>query len=136
MIGELFKKYREQISYLFFGVMTTLVNWVSYYLFAYLVFGSFDIDKSVSKAIAVVIAVIFAFVVNKLFVFESKTNEHIFREIVTFVGARAFSAVIEVGGFKLFVDMLNYNDTLVNIAVSVFVVLLNYVLSKFLIFKK
>ena len=79
---------------------------------------------------------IFAFVVNKLFVFESKTNEHIFREIVTFVGARAFSAVIEVGGFKLFVDMLNYNDTLVNIAVSVFVVLLNYVLSKFLIFKK
>ena len=136
MIRELFKKYREQISYLFFGVMTTLLNWVSYYLFAYLVFGGFDIDKSVSKAIAVVLAVIFAFVVNKLFVFESKTNEHLFREIVTFCGARALSSIIEVGGFKIFVDTLGYNDTVVNIAVSVFVVLFNYVLSKFLIFKK
>ncbi len=136
MIRELFKKYREQISYLFFGVMTTLVNWVSYYLLAYLVFGGFDIDKSVSKAIAVVLAVIFAFVVNKLFVFESKTNEHLFREIVTFSGARALSSIVEVGGFKIFVDTLGYNDTVVNIAVSVFVVLFNYVLSKFLIFKK
>ena len=136
MIRELYKKYREQILYLFFVVMTTLVNWVSYYLFAYLVFGGFDIDKSVSKAIAVILAVIFAFVVNKLFVFESKTNEHILREIVTFFGARVLSSIIEVGGFKIFVDMLGYNDTVVNVAVSVFVVLFNYVLSKFLIFKK
>ena len=151
MIGELFKKYREQISYLFFGVMTTLVNWVSYYLFAYLVFGSFDIDKSVSKAIAVVIAVIFAFVVNKLFVFESKgwSLKTISKELTGFLGARIFSFLVEEGGMFLFVSVLGMGEKALSLAgititgqlvakilLAVGVVALNYIFSKFFIFKK
>ncbi len=136
MIGELFKKYREQISYLFFGVMTTLVNWGVYYLFAWLILGEGDLNKSISKAIAWVFAVVFAFVTNKFFVFETKSGEHLLREILTFFGARVLSGVVEVVGFAILVDGLKFNDFVINIVIAVFVVIFNYVLSKFLIFKK
>ncbi|MBQ6893060.1 MAG: GtrA family protein, partial [Clostridia bacterium] len=73
MIGELFKKYREQIMYVFFGGFTTLVNWGVYALFADFVLGEGDMNKSISKTIAWGAAVIFAFITNKFFVFEHKS---------------------------------------------------------------
>ena len=58
------------------------------------------------------------------------------REFLTFFGARALSGLVEIGGFALLVDVLGLNDWIVKIAIAVFVVIANYVLSKFLIFKK
>lgn len=133
ILRELFKKYREQIAYLFFGVMTTLVNWVTYALFSGIGFGE---SKTVANAIAWIVAVLFAFFTNKFFVFEHKNGKHIFREFLAFFGARALSGFAEIGGFALFVDILHFNDWLVKILLSVFVVIANYVLSKFLIFRK
>lgn len=135
MIGELFKKYREQITYLFFGVMTTAVNYVTYWLCSSLILGE-DSLLTVSQTIAWLVSVLFAFITNKFCVFKGTTNEHIAREFLTFFGARAASGLIEIGGFALFVDMLHFNDWIVKIAIAVFVVIFNYVLSKFLIFKK
>lgn len=132
ILRELYKKYREQITYLFFGGMTTLVNWVTY---ALLTGFSEDMNKSLANAIAWGAAVLFAFFTNKFFVFRHK-SEHIFREFLTFFGARALSGLVEIGGFALFVDVIGFNDWIVKIAIAVFVVIANYVLSKFLIFKK
>ena len=67
ILRELFKKYREQISYLFFGGMTTLVNWVTY---AILTGISDDFNKSLANTIAWFAAVLFAFFTNKFFVFQ------------------------------------------------------------------
>ena len=132
-IGELFNKYRELIVYVFFGGLTTLVNWVTYGLLT----GIFDsLNLSVANSIAWIISVVFAFFTNKFWVFEHKSDEHILREFVTFFGARALSGLVEIGGFALLVDLCKFNDWVVKIAIAVFVVIFNYVLSKFLIFKK
>ena len=133
MIRELLKKYREQIAYLFFGGLTTLVNWGTYALLT--VFPSFT-NLSAANAAAWLAAVLFAFFTNKFFVFRHKSDEHMLREFLTFFGARVLSGIVEIGGFALLVDVMHLNDWLVKIAISVFVVLANYVLSKFLIFKK
>ena len=134
-IRELLKKYREQISYLFFGVMTTAVNYITYWLCSSVIFPDSSL-LTVSQTIAWLVSVLFAFVTNKFLVFKGDGNEHIAREFLTFFGARAVSGLIEIGGFALFVDMLGFNDWIVKLAIAVFVVIFNYVLSKFLIFKK
>lgn len=133
ILRELFKKYREQVSYLFFGGMTTLVNWITY---AILTGISDDFNKSLANTIAWFAAVLFAFFTNKFLVFKHKSSEHFLREFLTFFGARALSGLVEIGGFALFVEVIGFNDWIVKIAIAIFVVIANYVLSKFLIFKK
>lgn len=135
-IRELFKKYREQIAYLFYGVLTTVVNFLIYSLFAYIIFGNGEEYKTAAQTIAWLASVIFAFFTNKFRVFKHEGDSHIAREFLTFFGARAVSGLVEIGGFALLVDGLGINDMMVKIALSVFVVIANYVLSKFLIFKK
>ena len=134
-IGELFKKYREQISYLFFGVLTTAVNFLTFALISELGLIKGEFSETVANTIAWFCAVLFAFFTNKFWVFEHKNNSPLLREFLTFFGARALSGVIENGGFALFVDVLNFNKWIVKISLSVFVIIFNYVLSKFLIFK-
>ena len=132
-IGELFKKYREIIVYVFVGGLTTLANWITY---ALLTFGFDSINLSFANTVAWAVSVIFAFFANKFIVFKHENGEHILREFLTFLGARVLSGLFEIGGFALLVDLLHFNDWLVKIGIAVFVVIANYVLSKFLIFKK
>ncbi|MBE6679558.1 MAG: GtrA family protein [Ruminococcaceae bacterium] len=132
-LGELFKKYRELIVYVFVGGLTTIINWVTYALLTQC-FGALNL--SIANTIAWAVSVIFAFFANKFWVFEHKSDEHILREFMTFLGARVLSGLIEIGGFALLVDVLLFNDWIVKIGIAVFVVIANYVLSKFLIFKK
>ena len=132
-IRELYKKYREQIAFLFFGGMTTLVNWITY---AILTGTSTEFNKIFAESLAWFAAVIFAFFTNKFFVFEKKSTEKFLLEFIGFFGARALSGLVEVGGFALLVGVFKFNDWIVKIAISALVVLANYVLSKFLIFKK
>ena len=132
-IRELYKKYREQIAFLFFGGMTTLVNWITY---AILTGPSTEFNKILAEALAWFAAVIFAFFTNKFFVFEKKSTDKLLLELIEFFGARALSGLVEVGGFAMLVGVFKFNDWIVKIAISALVVLANYVLSKFLIFKK
>lgn len=132
-IRELYKKYREQIAFLFFGGMTTLVNWITY---AILTGTSAEFNKILAEALAWFAAVIFAFFTNKFFVFEKKSTDKLLLELIEFFGARALSGLVEVGGFALLVGVFKFNDWIVKIAISALVVVANYVLSKFLIFKK
>ena len=101
-IKELFQKYKTVIAYLFFGVCTTVVNWVAYILFM-LLLNNFIADTNltiiISNVIAWIFAVIFAFITNKLWVFDSKSFEKkkLFYEIWTFVSARLVTLLIETG---------------------------------------
>ncbi|MGN0533414.1 MAG: GtrA family protein [Eubacterium sp.] len=145
---RLFEKYKELITYVVFGVLTTLVNFVSFWLFNKILGEKLYL---LSNIIAWVISVIFAYVTNKLWVFESKSWKPsvVGREIPEFVGARVFSLLIEEGGLWLFVDVLNFDKfgftlfgfdvtgkLIAKVVLAVIVVILNYIFSKLVIFKK
>ena len=147
-IKEVITKYKELLLYLIFGVLTTLVNLLTFWSFTKILGDELYL---INNAIAWVVGVIFAFVTNKLFVFESKSwNVKIAgKELTEFVGARLFSFGVEEGGMWLFVDILAFGEkslTLFGITITgqiiaklvlaVIVVILNYFFSKFIIFKK
>ena len=144
---DFIKKHKEAVLYIVFGALTTLVNFVVFILFNLLLGEELYL---VSNFIAWVFAVIFAFVVNKLIVFESRsmTVKTLFREIGEFTLARVFSFGIEELGLFLLVDLIAFSFTLelfgfsitwpiiVKLLLAVIVVILNYFFGKFIIFKK
>ncbi|MBQ3087771.1 MAG: GtrA family protein [Clostridia bacterium] len=137
----------EVLMYLIFGVLTTVVNFVVFWLCgkitdadkALLTLGGFTLKwVYLANAIAWVSSVIFAFVTNKLFVFESKAKDSgsVMRELVSFFGARILSFVLfDVLMFALLYDVLHLNEYLVKVINSVFVVIFNYVASKLVVFR-
>lgn len=133
-VKQLWIKYKEVINYLMFGVLTTLVNYVSYIIFTRV----FSVDMFVSNLVAWFLSVVFAFITNKLIVFESKefTPKVIVKEGVSFMIARVFSLLLDMLILYLMADLLGMNDLIVKIISNVIVIIVNYVLSKFLIFKK
>ncbi|HBF4437622.1 TPA: GtrA family protein [Clostridioides difficile] len=128
------KKHKETILYLFFGAFTTLVNIVSYLFFTRVILFNF----MVANALAWILAVLFAYVTNKFFVFESKNTNFIFlvKELLTFIGLRFTSGLVEMIIMYVMVDLLFINDFLTKIATNIIVIVLNYIFSKLLIFKK
>ena len=124
---------RETVLYVVFGVLTTAVNYAVYYLCRHL-----GVDYKIANVIAWIFAVIFAFVTNKLFVFESKSRKPalVLRELVLFAGARVFSLLIEEGFLLFTVEVLHGNDRIMKLIAAVFVVIINYFFSKFLVFRK
>lgn len=124
-------QYKEIINYLFFGVLTTIVNFITYIVFAKLI----HLDETISNAIAWITSVIFAYITNKIYVFESKDKD-IIKEMIKFVGCRAFSGVLDIVLFFIFVHFMKINDIMAKIINSILVVILNYIFSKLWIFKK
>lgn len=133
-LKELLIKYREILSYIFWGVATTVVNYVVYFSCTQLL----QINYLTSNVLSWAAAVIFAFFTNKAFVFSANSWKlHVlFSEFWRFVSGRVLSGAVETLLLFVFVDLINLNDGLVKIAIGVVVVLLNYVLSKLLVFTK
>lgn len=139
-IIELYQKYlskyvnRETITYLISGVLTTIVNYVTYVICTMVL----DIDKYTSNIIAWIIAVLFAYVVNDIWVFKSIRNGLIpeIAKIIKFFAARVFSLLVEVLGLYLFTTLMSFNDLIVKAALAVVVIILNYIFSKLFIFNK
>lgn len=131
---KLLMQYRELISYGFWGVATTLVNYAVYFLCTRVL----TLDPLAANVLAWAVSVAFAYVVNKLFVFSSKSWERpvVLREAWQFVSARLFSGVLETAGIFLFVTLLHFHDGVVKIIAGIVVILLNYVLSKWVVFRK
>ena len=134
-IKGLYLEYKEIINYLIFGVLSTVVNFASYFIFAKL----FHIDEVVSSGLSWFCAVLFAYITNKIFVFESKTKtvKEFIKEMMSFFACRVLSGILcDVGTFALMVKVLNINDVIAKIVTQIMVVILNYVLCKLVIFKK
>lgn len=146
-IKRMFIKHKEIIMYLIFGVLTTVVSWGSYAIFE-MTFKDAIVDTNVLVAVANVlswvVAVLFAYITNKFFVFESKSFRPtvVFKEIGLFVGSRLISGAVEWIGVP-FLVWVGLNQTIfgvegmvAKVLVSVIVVILNYILSKLIVFKK
>ena len=125
-----FKKYRQVIDYLFWGAATTVVNYIVYFLLTRVCFTGIVPANLAAWAVSV----IFAFWVNRAFVFHGEGN--LLKEFFLFTGGRVFSGALETGMLWLFVDMLHFHDGVIKITASVIVVILNYIFSKFIIFAK
>jgi UDP-N-acetylglucosamine transferase subunit ALG13 len=128
-----YNKYREVISYLFFGGCTTLINIVSFFLLRLI-----NCPLFISNLFAWIISVFFAFITNKIFVFESKDknkNKVIF-ECLSFFFFRVVSLVFDMGCMYLLINVLNVNELISKIISNIFVIIINYVFSKLIIFKK
>ncbi|MFL8798096.1 MULTISPECIES: GtrA family protein [unclassified Clostridioides] len=128
------KKHKETILYLFFGAFTTLVNIVSYLFFTRVILFNFMI----ANALAWILAVLFAYVTNKFFVFESRRVElkFLFKEFLSFVSFRLISGIIEMVIMYIMIDLLFVNDVIVKIFTNIVVIILNYLFSKMIIFRK
>ena len=133
-IKALASRYRDIIVYLVFGVLTTVVNYIIYLP----CYNGLGLSGSVSNAIAWVGAVAFAYLTNKPFVFRSLdwSAKTVVPELTKFVGCRVGSGVLETAIIFLTVDLLGWNGNVMKLLTSVLVVVLNYIGSKLLVFKK
>lgn len=131
---ELIRKYWDVISYLFFGVLTTVVNYIVYLP----VYNLLGFSAALSNAIAWAVAVVFAYLTNKPFVFKSHdwSAKTVIPELTKFVTCRAASGVAETLILLVSVDILGWNGNVWKLITSVLVVVLNYFASKLLVFKK
>ena len=137
MVNKLFaliRRHYDVLSYLFFGVLTTVVNYLVYLP----CYNLLHISASISNVIAWVAAVAFAFVTNKPFVFQSHdwSASVVLPELTKFVGCRVGSGVLETAILFVTVDCLQWNGNVIKLIVSVLVVILNYFCSKLLVFRK
>lgn len=130
----LYLNYKEIINYLVFGALAMAVNFISYFIFARIL----KIEEVISSGLAWLCAVIFAYITNKMFVFESKTKtkKEFLKECVSFFLARIVSGILcDVGTFAVMVKVLHINDILSKLVTQVMVVIVNYIFSKFIVFK-
>lgn len=130
---ELVKKHWDIVTYLFFGVLTTVVNY-AVYLPCYNLLG---LSATISNIIAWVVAVAFAYLTNKPWVFKSHdwSMKVVLPELSKFVACRVGSGVLETGMIFVFVDLMGINGNVFKLITSVLVVILNYIGSKLLVFK-
>ena len=133
-LADWYRKHQEGMRYLIFGALTTLVNIVAYAIFYYI----FNISNGVSNVIAWVVGATFAYITNKLYVFNSKVNskKELLKEIVYFYGCRLLTLAVDEGSMILTVDKFGWNALLMKIIANIIVIILNFVFSKLLIFKK
>lgn len=125
-----YRRHREALLYLFFGVLTTGVSWGSFYLFCY----PLGINELIANALSWVAAVLFAFFTNRTWVFTARGN--LLREILLFFAARLTTLGIEEALLFLFVTHLGLEAMIVKIAGNLLVLVLNYIFSKLIVFRK
>ncbi len=130
MMSDWIKIDRELILYVVFGAFTFFVNLISYFFFADLL----GINYLVSNAIAWFLSVLFAYITNRIWVFESK-SPNILKEMSLFFGGRIFSGVVDMLLMYTFIDLLVFDSSISKIIVQIIVIILNYIFSKLIVFK-
>ena len=141
---DLFNKYREIIMYLIMGVATTVVSWISFAILTKIILIDSEVIRvTIANVLSWIISVLFAYVTNKIWVFNSRSWEFKFviKELIKFVSARLLTGFLEWFGVPFLVTIgldykpLGIDGGLSKIVISVLVIILNYVFSKLIIFK-
>jgi len=132
-IGVFYKKHKEILSYLFFGGWTFLVSVLSYALFV----TYCHLHELFANVVSWIIAVLFAFLTNRIWVFQASTNgiKEYLKQMVTFFVGRISTLLIEEAILCVFITWLAYPSVAVKIVAQVVVIVLNYVISKLWVFK-
>lgn len=140
MIKKLYNKHKEIVNYIFFGGLTTLVNWLTYSIFVKFA----HININISNIIAWVVSVLFAYCVNKMWVFNNKQWNILpmLKEFLLFVSSRTLSGALEIFALPALVfigldqQLFGVDGFFAKIIISIIVVILNYITGKFIVFKQ
>ena len=134
MLADLYESHLEGMRYLVFGALTTVINIATYSIFFYLC----NVSNAISNVIAWIVGVIFAYVTNKIIVFESKADskQGLLKEISSFVVCRFLTLIVDEIIMIITVDKLGFNGLLMKIIANIVVIILNFIFSKLIIFKK
>ena len=134
-IKEKYIKYKEIVNYLIVGVLTTVVSLGSYYVLVFTILNPKDgIQLQIANIVSWILAVTFAYVTNRRFVFESK-GRNVVKEATKFYLARASTLLIDMFFMFLFVSIINMDDKIAKIIVQVVILVLNYIFTKVFVFK-
>jgi putative flippase GtrA len=131
----IYYKNPEVWNYLIVGLLTTVVSLVVYFALTRTILdASNSFDLQVANVISWIIAVLFAYVTNRIFVFKS-TNSNILMEFIKFIGARILSLLLDMATMFIVVSLLSFSDVIGKILSQIIVIVVNYILSKLLVFK-
>lgn len=136
---ELIKKLKEKlfvreiIMYLVFGILTTLVNWVTYFVLV----DVFNTEENISNITAIILSILFAYFTNSYIVFKTKRSNIKERidEFFKFILGRAFTMIFEIVGFFLMFNILEITDIISKPFITILVIIMNYFISKYFAFK-
>lgn len=133
-IFDIYKQFKEQILYIVFGVLTTAINIVSFFALTRVI----GLGLILSNIIAWILSVLFAFVTNKIYVFDSRnyTAPVVLRELIDFTVSRGATGLLDLGLMYLFVSVIGIEDMISKIVINIIVIILNYILSKVYVFKE
>ena len=133
-IKETLKKHKDVVPYLFFGVCTTIVNVIVYWIAAYFI----SAGVMISTLSAWVGAVLFAYVTNRKWVFhsEAQTPKEILSEMVSFFICRLATGFVDWMCMLIFVEKLNINDMFIKVTANILVIILNYIASRMVVFRR
>lgn len=135
-IKTLIKKFctKEVILYVIFGILTTLVNIVSFYILTNFI----NLEENLSNVIAIILCILFAYFTNRKLVFNStaSTSKEKFAEFSRFILGRVFTMVVEIIGFFLMFNIGHMHELVSKVLISILVIILNFFISKFFAFNK
>lgn len=133
---DLYNKYKEIINYLIFGVLTTVISLIVYYVLTFTILNpNNSIELQIANIVSWCAGVLFAYFTNRKFVFNSK-NDNKLKEFATFTTARITTLVLDMLVMFIFVTTLHLNDKIFKLVSQVLVVVGNYILSKLIVFKR
>lgn len=135
-IVNLYKKYKEIINYLIFGVLTTIISLAVYYFLTFTIINPENAFLlQVANIISWIAGVLFAYFTNRKYVFDSK-NENKLKEFGSFVGARLITLFMDMIIMYIGVSVLHGNDKILKLISQVIVIVSNYLFSKIFVFRK
>ena len=133
---NLYKKYNEIINYLIVGALTVLITLIAYYICVSTFLNpNNNTELQIANIISWIIAVIFAYITNRIFVFKSKSKK-IFKESITFISSRIITLLLDMLTMYLMVSICNINDKISKLVSQIIVIILNYIFSKIYVFNK
>ena len=133
---KLYKKYKEIINYVIVGGMTTFVSLASYYFCVIIILNPNDAYQlQIANIVSWICSVTFAYFANRKYVFESKNKNRISEAMMFYVSILS-TLLLDMVTMFILVTILSYNDKFAKLLVQVIVLITNYILSKFLVFKK
>jgi len=125
---------KESVKYIIIGGCTTAINFIFFALF----YNLLKFELNISNVTAILLSIIFAFFANKSIVFSSKYEsfKKTTEEFIGFIGGRLITMIVEIAGVWLLVSVLTFNEYLSKLFMNIIVLILNYIISKFFVFKK
>lgn len=132
---KIYKKYEELINYLIIGILTTIVSLATYYLLTLTILDATNkLHLQIANIISWIACVTFAYFTNRKYVFKVKNKSNI-KEVINFYLSRISTLVIDMIIMYIFVSILKYDNRIVKLITQILIIILNYILSKFIVFK-